>query len=83
MCYCRVAELLDRLDAKNIGPTCVDFICFTPLNKKKDREEDEEENATGDEKDFDHDAMASIIPVKDGDGDRYTRTLSFVYRSRM
>ena len=81
MCYSRVAELLDRLDAKNIGPTCVDFICFTRLNKKKDREEDEEENATGDEKDFDHDAMASIIPVEDGD--RYTRTLPFVYRSRM
>lgn len=64
---------MELLDAKNIEPTCVDFIRFTWLNNKKDeeiKEEEEDEDDNGDEEDLDYDAMAPIVPVEDGD--RYT-----------
>jgi len=65
---------VELLDAKNIEPTCVDFIRFTWLNKKKDEEieedEEEDEDDNGDEEDLDYDVMAPIMPVEDGD--RYT-----------
>ena len=65
------SKVVELLDAKNIEPTCVDFIRFTWLNKKKDQEiESEDEDDNGDEEDFDYDAMAPIMPVEDGD--RYT-----------
>ncbi|KIJ11038.1 hypothetical protein PAXINDRAFT_101831, partial [Paxillus involutus ATCC 200175] len=67
-------KVVELLDAKNIEPTCVDFIRFTWLNKKKDEEieegEEEDEDDNGDEEDLDYDAMAPIMPVEDGD--RYT-----------
>lgn len=69
-------KVVELLDAKNIEPTCVDFIRFTWLNKKKDQEieegaeEDEDDNDNGDEEDLDYDTIAPIMPVEDGD--RYT-----------
>ena len=67
------SKVVKLLDAKNIEPTCVDFIRFTWLNKKKDQEiqegEDEDED-NSDEEDLNYDTMAPIMPVEDGD--RYT-----------
>ncbi|CAE6530617.1 unnamed protein product [Rhizoctonia solani] len=67
-------KVVELLDAKNIELTCVDFIRFTWLNKKKDQEieedEEEDEENNGDEEDLDYHAMAPIMPVEDGD--RYT-----------
>ncbi len=64
------SKVVELLDAKNIQPTCVDFIRFTWLNKKKDQEIDEDEDHKGDEEDVDYDTTAPIMPVEDGD--RYT-----------
>jgi len=65
-----VLKVVELLDDKKIKTTCVDFVRFTWLEKKKDGEvegdEDEGEDG-GDEEDFDYDSIPPIKPVEDGD----------------
>ncbi|KAI9453238.1 hypothetical protein BJY52DRAFT_850915 [Lactarius psammicola] len=63
------AKVVELLDDKKIKTTCVDFVRFTWLEKKKDGEVevDEDEGEDDGDEDIDYDSMPLIKPVEDGD----------------
>ncbi|KAL4253026.1 hypothetical protein ABKN59_002207 [Abortiporus biennis] len=65
-------KVVELLDAQNVELTCVDFVRFTWLNKKKDHyiESDDAEEDNSSDQDLDYDDMPPVKPVEDGD--RYT-----------